>query len=74
MTLNPFSLAARAFYVPFKAAILSAWRAAKTDALAEIKAELPGDADLAEVATALAEMRDGAEAIEDAPDRKGKKK
>ncbi len=73
MTLNPFALAARAFYIPFKAAILAAYRAARADALTEIRAELPGDADFAEVATALAELRDGSEAIGDAPERKKKK-
>jgi len=58
MTLNPFTLAAKAFYTPFKGAILAAFRAAKADALEEIRQELPTDADFAEVATALAELRD----------------
>lgn len=58
MTLNPFALAAKAFYTPFKTAILAAWNAAKSDALAEIRAGLPTDADVAEVNTVLTELRE----------------
>jgi hypothetical protein len=71
MTLNPFSLAARAFYVPFKTAIKAAWNAAKADALAEIKAELPGDADMADVEKALAELREPVPVVEEV--KRGKK-
>lgn len=73
MPLNPFVMIAKAFYVPFKAAILATWNAAKTDAFAEIRAGVPTDVDFAEVATALAEMRDAPDAIEDEPKRRRKK-
>ena len=65
MTLNPFGLIAKAFYAPFKGAILAAWNAAKTDAMTEIHASLPTDADFAAVGATLAQLRDGPEAIED---------
>lgn len=75
MTLNPFGIIARAFYSPFKTAILSAWNAARTDAFAEIRESLPTDADVAEVGTALAEIRGShAEAIEDEPAKRRAKK
>ena len=74
MTLNPFSLVAKAFYSPFKAAILAAWNAAKSDAFTNIRNSLPTDVDFAEVNTVLTEVRQPAEAIEDdEPKRRGKK-
>ena len=65
MTLNPFALAARAFYLPFKDAILAAWNAAKADAMTDIRASLPTDADFAEVGATLSRLRDSPAAIED---------
>lgn len=70
MTLNQFTLVAKAFYAPFKAAILAAWNAAKEDAISEIRDQLPTDADVAEVAAALDAIR--TPAIEDAPKPKRK--
>ena len=58
MPLNPFALIAKAFYRPFKAAIIATYNAAKADALAEIQADLPTDTDFQEVAIALDEARD----------------
>lgn len=74
MTLNPMTLAAKAFYALFKATILTAWQAAKNDAFAEIRASLPTDADLNEIRLAIpapqTEADEPTEAEADKPKRK----
>lgn len=65
-----FALIAKAFYSPFRNAILATWERAKNDSFAEIKAGLPGDDAAAEVTAAL----DALPMIEDvAEKRKGKR-
>ena len=64
-----FAMISRAFFGVFKAAILESWNAARESAFAEIKANLPTDADLAEARRELATISQPALA---APRRKAK--